>query len=248
VGLVSVETAQRLWPGQDPIGRRFQLGGGDRFVPDPDSWVTVIGVVGDVRSTLSKTPNLTVYLPYWQRDRADFSLIVRTARDPRAITPALRSVIHRLDSELAILEPRTLEDVVDASVRERRFQMALVLAFAISALLLAALGVYGVVSHSVAQRTREIGIRLALGAARPQLWMTVARHGLAPVIAGLFAGMGGALAATRSIGGLLVGVRPSDPATYAAVTGVLLAAGLLACWFPARRAVRIDPLEALRQD
>jgi putative ABC transport system permease protein len=247
VGLISVRTAQRLWPGQNPIGRRFQLGGGDNFKVDPDMWVSIIGVVGDVRSTLSKAPNLTVYLPYWQRDRADFSLVVRTAMDPLSMAPALRSAIRGLDPELVVPQPTALEDVVDASVRQRRFQMALVLSFALSAVLLAALGVYGVVSQSVAQRTKEIGIRLALGAPRAQLWMTIARYGLTPVIAGLLVGMGVALAATRSLGGLLFGVPPTDPATYTTVIGVLLMAGLLACWIPARRAARIDPLEALRQ-
>lgn len=248
VGLVSAKTAQRMWPGQSPIGRRFQLGGGDNFVADREAWVTVIGVVGDVRSILSKDPRFTVYLPYWQRDRADFSLVVRTAMDPLAITPALRGAIHGLDRELVVPQPITLSDVVDASVRQRRFQMALVLAFAIAALLLAALGVYGVVSQSVMQRTKEIGIRLALGAPRPQLWLMIARHGLTPVIAGLVIGMAGALVATRSIGGLLFGVPATDPVTYSAVIGVLLLAGLLACWVPARRAARIDPLEALRQE
>jgi putative ABC transport system permease protein len=248
VGLVSSKTAQRMWPGQNPLGRRFQLGGGDNFVADPDEWVSVIGVVGDVRSILSKDPRLTVYLPYWQRDRADFSLVVRTAMDPLAITPALRSAIHGLDRELVVPTPTTLEDVVDASVRQRRFQMSLVLAFALAALLLAAIGVYGVVSQSVTHRTKEIGIRLALGAPRPHVWMTIARYGLAPVIAGLLAGMGGALVLTRSLGGLLFGVAATDPATYGAVVGMLLLAGLLACWLPAGRATRIDPLEALRQE
>ena len=248
VGLVSANTAQRNWPEQNPIGRRFQLGGGDHFVADPDAWITVIGVVGDARSTLSKTPNLTVYIPYWQRDRANFSLVVRTAMDPLAIAPALRTVVHALDRELVVPRPVTLEDVVDASVRQRRFQMALVLAFATAALLLAAIGVYGVVSQSVTQRTKEIGIRLALGAQKGQLWITVARHGLTPVLAGLAVGIAGALAATRSLGGLLFDVPSTDPATYAAVIMVLLAAGLLACWIPARRAARLDPLEALRQE
>jgi predicted permease len=248
VGLVSARTAQRLWPGQNPIGRRFQLGGGDNFKVDPDNWVSVIGVVGDVRITLNRAPNLTVYLPYWQRDRADFALIVRTAMDPSAIAPALRSAIHGLDPELVVPRPAALADIVDASVRQRRFQMALVLGFALSALLLAAVGVYGVVSQAVAQRTKELGIRLALGAPRAHLWMVIARHGLTPVAAGLLLGMGSALAATRPIGGLLFGVAATDAATYGAVAGVLLTAGVLACWIPARRASRIDPLEALRQE
>jgi putative ABC transport system permease protein len=248
VGLVSQKTAQRMWPGQDPIARRFQLGGGDNFVADPDAWVTVIGVVGDVRHTLSETPNMTVYLPYWQRDRADFALVVRTAMDPLTIAPALRVAIHGLDRELVVPRPITLADVVDASVRQRRFQMTLVLAFAVSALLLAAIGVYGVVSQSVAQRRKEIGIRLALGAPRPHLWIMIARHGLAPVIAGLVVGVAAAAVATRSIAGLLFGVPHTDLATYGTVMGVLLLSGLLACWIPARRAARIDPLEALRTE
>jgi putative ABC transport system permease protein len=248
VGLVSAKTAQRMWPGRDPIGHRFQLGGGDNFTADPNAWVTVIGVVGDVRSILSKDANLTIYLPYWQRDRADFSLVVRTAMDPLAVAPSLREAIHGLDRELVVPRPTTLEDIVDASVRQRRFQMSLVLAFAIAALLLAAIGVYGVVSQSVTQRTKEIGIRLALGAPRMSLWMTIARHGLTPVIAGLAVGMAAAAIAARSIAGLLFGVPPTDPATYATVAAVLALSGLLACWLPARRASRIDPLEALREE
>jgi predicted permease len=248
VGMVSARTAQRMWPGQSPLGRRFQIGGGDNFAADPDAWVTVIGVVGDVRATLNEDPRLTVYLPYWQRDRADFALVVRTAMDPLAIAPALRDAIHGMDRELVAPAPVRLEEVVDASVRQRRFQMALVLGFALSALLLAAIGVYGVVSQSVTQRTKEIGIRLALGAPKPHLWITVARQGLTPVLAGLTVGIGSALAATRSISGLLFGVAPADAATYTVVTAVLLASGLLACWLPARRASGIDPIEALRQE
>ena len=240
VSVISAQAARRLWPNQDPIGRRFQLGG--------DDWVSVIGVVGDVRSTLSKAPNLTVYLPYWQRDRAEFSLVVRTAMDPLSIAPALHAAIHGLDAQLVIPQPRTLADVVDASVLERRFQMSLVLAFALAALLLAAIGVYGVVAQTVMQRTKEIGIRLALGAPRRRLWMVVARHGLTPVLAGLGVGMAAALGAARSMGGLLFGVGAADPVTYAAVAGVLFAAAALACWLPARRAALMDPLVALRQE
>jgi len=240
VSVVSAQAARRLWPDQNPIGRRFRLG--------TDYWIEVIGVVGDVRSTLNKAPNLTVYLPYWQRDRSDFSLIVRTARDPASVAPSLRAAIHDLDPQLVVPQPRTLDGIVDASVRQRRFQLSLVLAFALSALLLAAIGVYGVVSQSVTERTREFGIRLALGAPRRHLWMVVARRGFTPVLAGLCAGMIAALAATRSIGGLLFGVPPTDPLTYLSAILVLAAAASLACYFPARRATRTDPLAALRSE
>jgi len=137
---------------------------------------------------------------------------------------------------------------VDASVRQRRFQLSLVLGFAMAALLLAAIGVYGVVSQSVTQRTREIGIRLALGASRRHLWMVVAHRGMTPVAAGLALGIAAALAASHFLASLLFGVPQTDPATYVGVTAVLLAAASLACYLPARRATRVDPLVALRHD
>ena len=240
VSVISAQVARKFWPEQNPIGRRFLLGG--------DQPITVVGVVGDVRSTLTTAPNLTVYLPYWQRDRSDFTVVVRTAMDPRSIGATLRAKVRALDSQLVVPPPRTLADIVDASVRQRRFQLSLVLGFAISALLLAAIGVYGVVSQSVTQRTKEIGIRLALGATKAHLWAVIARHGLGPLLIGLPVGLAGAMLAARSLANMLFGVRITDPVTYAAVSAVLLAAGLAACWIPARRAGRIDPLEALRQE
>jgi putative ABC transport system permease protein len=240
VAVVSAQAARRLWPNQNPIGRRFQLGG--------DLWFEVIGISGDVRSSLHKAPSLTVYVPYWQRDRAGFALIVRTAMDPMTIAGALRAAIRHMDAQLVVPRPLTLEEIVDASVRQRRFQLGLVLAFAICALLLAAIGVYGVVSQSVTQRSKEMGIRIALGAPRRHLWGVIARYGLSPVVAGLCAGLGAAAFASRWISGLLFGVPATDPLTYLAVAAALLGAASLACYFPARRATRVDPLAALRNE
>ncbi|MGA3016164.1 MAG: ABC transporter permease [Bryobacteraceae bacterium] len=240
VAVVSAQAARRLWPNQNPIGRRFQLGS--------DAWFDVIGISGDVRASLHKTPNLTVYLPYWQRDRSDFALVVRTAIDPMTISGALRVAIRRMDPQLVVPQPVTLAEIVDASVRQRRFQLGLVLAFALSALLLAAIGVYGVVSQSVTQRSKEMGIRIALGAPRRHLWGVIARYGLSPVVAGLCAGLGAAAFASRWIDGLLFGVPAIDPLTYLAVAAALLGAASLACYLPARRAARVDPLAALRNE
>jgi putative ABC transport system permease protein len=240
VAVVSALTARRLWPDQNPIGKRFRLGS--------DAEIEVVGIVGDVRSTIQKNPNMTVYLPYWQRDRSAFALHVRTAIDPLSIANAVRAEIHRLDPALLVPRFQTLDSIVDASVAQKRFQLTLVMVFALSALLLAAIGVYGVVSQSVAQRIHEIGIRMALGANRADVWKLVARHGLAPVLVGLCAGLTGAAIATRLVSGFLFGVGAIDPPTFATVTVVLLAAACAACSVPAVRAARMDPLVALRYE
>ena len=240
VAVVSKIAARRLWPDQDPVGKRFRLG--------TDRYIEVVGVVGDVRTSLQNSPSMTVYLPFWQRDRGSFALHVRTAMDPMAVANAVRAEIHRLDPGLVVPRFLTLDDIVDLSVAQRRFQLALVMLFAAAALLLAAVGVYGVVSQAVAQRTNEIGIRLALGATRGDVCRLVANHGLIPVAGGLATGLGGAVAASRLLSGLLFGVAAIDPPTFAAVAVVLLAAASAACGIPAIRAVRIDPLVALRYD
>jgi predicted permease len=240
VAVVSSLTARRLWPNENPIGKRFRLGA--------DFYIEVVGVVGDVRSSLQKNPNMTVYVPFWQRDRSGFALHVRTSGDPLSIAHAVRAEIRRLDSGLVVGQFLTLDSIVDASVAQRRFQLLLVMVFACAALLLAAIGVYGVVSQSVTQRTNEIGIRLALGATRHDVWRLVARHGLTPVLGGLCAGLAGAAVATRLVSGFLFGVKAIDPLTFAAVSLVLLAAAATACAFPALRATRVDPLIALRYE
>jgi predicted permease len=243
VALVSTGAAHRLWPGADPVGKRFCMGGGN------GPWIEVLGVVGDIHGvSLSRAPSDTVYVPYWQRTYGAVSLVVRTAMTVSAAAPMLRAAIHEVDSEVPVPAIRTMDELVDASVAQRRFQMKLVLLFAVAALLLASLGIYGVVSYSVGQRTSEMGIRMALGAQPARIRALVLRQGLSPVAAGLAAGVAGAFMLGRLLGNLLFGVRAGDPATIGGVVGLLIAVAAVATYIPARRATRVDPAIALRDE
>jgi predicted permease len=242
--VVSGSLARRAWPNEEPLGKRFRIG-------NPQSPVyEVVGVVGDVRGrSLSGDLQFpTVYVPYWRRAFSEISLAVKTTDDPAVTYALIRQAIRRLDAELPIPAMKTMDDVVMASVAPRQFQMRLVLMFGIIALLLAGLGVYGVVSYSVAQRTGEIGLRMALGATPRTVARSVLRQAMLPVAAGLAAGLVAAVGAGRAIGAMLFDVTPMDPATLLSVTAVLLTIGLLACYLPARRAMRVDPLVALRTE
>jgi predicted permease len=241
--IVSADTAARAWPGQNPLGKRFHMGDADQPL------IEVIGVVADIRSSgLQKAPPMTAYLPYWQRDQRDMSLVVRTAMDPAAVAGAVRSAIRQLDSELPVPQFRTMREIVAASVAQRRFQLNMVMAFAAIGLVLASLGIYGVVSYSVEQRRGEMGIRMALGASAGSLRTLVLRQGLAPVAIGLVAGIAASLALGQVLRGLLFGIRLTDPLTLAGVAAVLLAVASLACYVPALRVTRADPLNALRYE
>src|SRR5579864_9406047 len=202
VAVISATTAARIWPGIDPIGHAFQLGGSESPV------IEVVGVVGDVHgASLQKAPSPTVYLPCWQRLRSPSVFAVRTAGDPAAVEGELRLVLHHLQPEAPLARVRAMDAIVDASVAERRFQLEVVLFFATIGVLLAGIGVYGVVAQSVARRTREIGLRMALGATRADVWRLVARQGLGPVAVGLAAGLAGAVGAGQVVRGLLFGVK-----------------------------------------
>ena len=241
VTIISAGLAQRIWPGQDPIGRKVDNG------DDTHSGIEVVGVTPDIRSTsLDHDPVNMMYIPYWQRAQRQGSLLVRTAMDPRGIAAALRSAIWAVDSEVPIPEVRTLEQVMERSVAQRRFQAMLVVLFAAAALALAAFGTYGVVSYAVARRRAEMGIRMALGAKRSDVLKMVLRQGMMPVVAGLAAGAMAALAIGRSVASLLFQVSPHDPVAFIAAGAVLLLVSVVACLVPARRATRVDPTEALR--
>jgi putative ABC transport system permease protein len=243
VAVISAALARRLWPGENPLGRRFIQGNRTEHP------VEVVGVAGDVRGvSLTKTPNPTFYLPYWQRYQSHVGLVVRAGIEPTAMAGAIRREIRRLDPEMPVPTFQSLDQLVDNSLAQRRFQLDLVLLFAVAALALAAIGVYGVVAQLVAQRTNEIGIRMALGARAANVRWMVLMEGLGPVAAGLAVGFVAALIAGRMVSGLLFGVRAADPLTFGSVAGVMLAAALAACLIPARRATRINPLEALRYE
>ena len=240
VVIVAQRTADQLWPGQDPVGKRLYRG--------DEKLREVIGVVGDVRTSLLEGPVVTVYFPYWQESVSDAALLVRTGMDPLSITAALRNEIWKVDPDMPLEHMKTLEEIISEAAAPRRFQMLLVLVFAASALLLASLGIYGVVSYTVAQRTNEIGIRVALGAHAADVYRMVLRQGFAPVAFGLIAGVAGALALGRLLSSLLFEVSPADPLTITTVTVALAAVAAFACTVPALRATRVDPMSALRYE
>jgi putative ABC transport system permease protein len=239
VAVLSEKAAQLLWPGdRNPVGRSF--------VGEDDKPKILVGVVAEVRAELHSDPPPMAYYPYWQRVPGGMDLVVRTTADPRATAGALRAVLRSEDPEVPIRTISSMEEVVDLSVAQRRFQLTLMVISAAAALVVSGLGIYGVVSYSVARRRNEIGIRMALGAHRGRLLGLVIRQGMAPVVLGLGGGVAVALLLGRAIRGLLFGVQPSDPLTIAGVTLVLLVVGALACLIPARRAAGTDAIAALR--
>jgi putative ABC transport system permease protein len=239
VAVLSEKAARLLWPGNpNPVGRRF--------MGEDDKPKVLVGVVAEVRAVLHSDPPPMAYYPYWQRVPGNLDLVVRTSEDPQAVAGALRAALRSEDPQLPIRDIRTMEEVVDRSVAQRRFQLTLMVVFAVSALLVASLGIYGVVSYSVARRRQEIGIRMALGAQRSQLLGLVLRQGMTPVVVGLAGGIGVAFLLGQAIRGLLFGVQPNDPLTIAVVAVLLLAIGALSCLIPARRAAGTDAIAALR--
>jgi predicted permease len=245
VATVSATTAARLWPGQQAIGKRFHIG-----LPTAPV-VEVIGIVADVRSaSLERAPTLTVYLPYWQRpiSRTRLSLAVHTAGSPLSTASTVTEAIHRIDAAVGVPAMRTMDDVMAGSVSLRSFQATLVALFGGAAGLLAAIGLYGVLAHWVSQRTREIGVRMALGA-HPQgvLWL-VARQALWLLAGGLGAGLPLALSVGGTLRSLLYGVQPDDPGTFAAVVLAMMAVTVFAALVPAVRAARVNPIVTLRYE
>jgi putative ABC transport system permease protein len=242
--IISRLMAERLWPESDPIGRRFRLGS-EKAEP-----FEVAGIVGDVLDVSLNQQHVspTVYLPYWLSQRSEASLVVRTTGEPIATYSVVRQALQELDSELAIPAFRTMNDIVMASVESRRYQMLLVLFFGVVAVALASIGIYAVVSYAVAQQTKEIGVRVALGAASGTIMRDVIGKAMSPVAVGLLAGLVCALGGGRLLRGMLFGIGPFDLTTMLGVTVILLMSAFLASYLPARRAARVDPLVALRYE
>jgi predicted permease len=242
VAVISEKVAQKVWPGEDPIGKKFWRG-------DPDAPpFEIVGVAGDVRAGIAHDAPMTVYTPYWFRSRTTMALVVRTSSNMSAILPAVRSAIRRLNPDVAISNIRTMDQVVDDSVAQRRFQMNLISGFAVFALLLASLGIFGVVSWTVKRRMKDIAVRMALGATRADVHAMVVLQCMRPVFAGLTLGVAAALALGRVLSHLLFGVSAHDPAIFAGVVGLLTAVSLMACYGPARGATRANPVDVLRYE
>jgi len=241
VGIVSEIVARQVWPGENAIGKRFGDG-------DDKDLMEVVGVVRDVRVGLDKKPVLTEYQPYWQRSETSMNVVLRTAMDERAIAPGVRDAIWSIDPDTVIGEMQTMQKIVSRSVGQRKFQVQLIAGFAAAALLLACIGIYGVVAWSTARRKNEIGIRMALGARSGGVERMVMANGMRPVLAGLAVGIGAALALGRVLGSVLFGISAHDPLTIISVACILAGTAALACWVPARRATRADPLDALRYE
>jgi putative ABC transport system permease protein len=245
VVLVSETAAQRWWPNEDAIGKRVRLPG---YAPDMEKvWRTVVGVVNDVKQAGLDAPRtMQIYIPHAQNRNGFMTLVVRTSQDPLSHAAEVRRQISALDKELAVSGVASMDQVVSESVAGRRFSAILLGAFAVLGLLLASVGVYGVLAYSVAQRTPEIGIRMALGAARKDvLWLIVAL-GLRQAVVGIVAGTAAALALTRLMSSLLFEVSPADPATFIGAALLLGVVAGLAGYIPARRAAKVDPMVALR--
>lgn len=254
VCLINHSLAQRQFPNEDPIGRKLRLVSSGRELE-------IVGVVQDVKhrtldngvrpgavGTLFET---AIYMPYAQEIpgyRDSTSIVVRTSGDPQAVLNAVRAVARELDNEQPVAKLRTMETVISASIDQPRFRTILLGSFGALAVVLAALGLYGVLAYTVTQRTREIGIRVALGAQNRDVLALVLHQGMTLVLAGVAAGLAGAFAGARLMSGLLFGITPTDAFTFTVVPLLLAAVSLLACWLPARRATKVNPIEALRAE
>jgi predicted permease len=248
VVVLSESAARRFFAGEEPIGQRITIGW-RRPEGLPPAGGEVVGIVGDVRELgLDQEHAPEAYVPYAQLPVSAMDVVLRTSVDPLALTRTLQRVVADLDPELPVARVQTLETIVARSVSEPRFYMVLLAAFAALAVALAALGIFGVMSYAVVQRSREIGIRVALGADPRDVLGMVLRQALLLTLGGVAAGLLGAAALSRVLASLLYDLSPTDPATLGSVAALLTSVALLASYLPARRATRVDPLEALRAE
>jgi predicted permease len=240
VAVVNERFAEKYWPGLDPLGRRFRQGG---------RWFTVVGVAEQGKyENIDEPKRSLVYLSYDQDPWAEFTFHVRAAGDPMALSAALRAAAQSVSADLPLLDLRTMANHMQASMFVQRLGATMLAAFGLIALALSAIGIYGVMSYSVSQRTREIGVRVALGAARRDVVGMVVGRGMRLAGIGLVIGLAAALGAGQLLRTQLVGVGPRDPLTFTAIALLLGAVALGASWIPARRAARVDPMVALRYE
>jgi len=243
VVVINETLARRIWPGEDPIGKRLKQGWPESQSP----WREVVGVVADVKlNGVERDTPMQTYLPLVQEPARSVGLVVRTVGNPLVEGDAVERAIHSIDKDLPVSAIRSMEQLLGISMAQRRLTLTLLLSFAALALLLAGVGIYGVISYSVRQRTHELGIRMALGAQRRDVLKLILTQGLKLALIGVVIGLLTAFALTRWMETLLFNVRPTDPLTFAVIAVVLLLVALFACWLPARRATKVDPMVALR--
>ena len=248
VVILTETSAQKFFPNEDPIGKTIKLGWG-RGAGKPKAGGEVVGIVGDVKGASLSEPNLPqIYLPYRQWPVESMSVVMKTTTPPESLVAAVRQEVHAIDPNLPVSGVGTLEKIIAESISQPRFYMMLLAIFASVALLLAAIGIFGVLSYAVSQRTREIGIRMALGAPGRTVVGLIVRQAMILVASGVAAGTIAALLVSKTITGMLFSVAPTDPVTFGSVAAVLVAVALFASYLPARRATRVDPIVALRAE
>jgi predicted permease len=245
VAIINYTMARRLWPGRDPVAKRFRLGAEASDNP----WFTVVGVVGDMRRQgLESEPIPQMFEPLAQSPPRRAILLVRTSMDdPLKMAGAVQAAVRRVEKHAPVYGVTTLESRLGAFLAQRRFQTSLLIGFSAVALLMAAIGIYGLIQYSITTRTHEIGIRIAVGAQAGQIFRMIIREGLKLCLTGLGLGLVGALWLGQVGSSLLFGVTATDPLTFIAVSLLLTAVAAAACYFPARRAMKVDPIVALRQ-
>jgi putative ABC transport system permease protein len=243
VVLINETFARRFLPRQQPIGQRIDFGGGEKEIRE------IIGVVADVKNDdFDEQPDPAVYVPHAQNPSRTMSLVIRATQEPTRLASAVRSEVQALDPSLPVSNVKTISQMIDERISAKRLMTYILAVFGLTALLLAAVGIYGVMSYAVTQRTQEIGIRMALGARAIDVLKLVVRNGMSLALIGMTIGLLGAFALTRLLANLLFHVTPTDSLTFAAVSIALILVAFFACYIPARRATKVDPLVALRDE
>ena len=240
--IVNDSTAKKLWPGENPLGKRV------KFQPNGD-WIPVVGVVADMKALgLTAEPRIEMFLTLGQDTFRSGFLIVRSNAGTETMVPSLRAAVLAIDKNMAIYNIKTMEKVVSDSIAQPRFNMVLLAIFAGLALILASVGIYGVMSYSVTQRTQELGVRMALGAQRRDIFSLVLKQGIILALIGVAIGLAGAIGLSKALASVLYGISATDPVTFISVAVIMLAVALVACFFPARKATKVDPLTAMRYE
>jgi putative ABC transport system permease protein len=240
--IVNDSTAKKLWPGENPLGKRV------KFQPNGD-WIPVVGVVADMKALgLTAEPRIEMFLTLGQDTFRSGFLIVRSNVGTETMVPSLRAAVLAIDPNMAIYNIKTMEKVVSDSIAQPRFNMVLLAIFAGLALILASVGIYGVMSYSVTQRTQELGVRMALGAQRRDIFSLVLKQGIILALIGVAIGLAGAIGLSKALASVLYGISATDPVTFISVAVIMLAVALVACFFPARKATKVDPLTAMRYE